>query len=157
MKRIDSSLSSVAHVTDFFFFPDFEKPADEEDVLAATGGGVDVTGDSLRAFAIDLRASWNGSIDDGWATLADSLFTVGTGAFLKLGSFGFGLGAEKKDESDFASLTEVTTCFASFLMSGTFIGSGGATANFLDGGAVFDEGTSPSFRFLLFASTVQEN
>lgn len=79
------------------------------EVPADIGGGVVTIGEPFRAF-IDLSASWNGSIEDGCAILrSGSFFTGGaTGAFLKLGNFGFGFGAEKKDESDFASFTAVT-------------------------------------------------
>lgn len=64
MKRMDSSWASGTHVTDFFFLPFLAKPVCGG-VLTDVEGGVDTTGDSLRAFAIDLSASWNGSIEEG--------------------------------------------------------------------------------------------
>lgn len=110
-------------------------------------------GDSLRALAIDFKASWKGSIEEGCAMLAaGSCFTVVGGAFLKLGSFGLGFGAEKNEESDLASLTEVTTGLTSFLTMGAFEGAGVATATFFAGGADFDGAASGSLRFLLLAS-----
>lgn len=78
----------------------------------------------------------------------------GAGAFLKLGSFGFGLGAEKNEESDLASLTAVTGGFTSFLTMG-FDDDAEPTAGFFDGGSVFEGGGSLGFRFLPFGS-VQE-
>jgi hypothetical protein len=71
---------------------------------------------------------------------------------LNVGSFGFGLGAEKNDESDFASFTEVTTVFGSLFTAVGFDGAGGATAIFFAGGPVFKGCGSLSFRFLLFVS-----
>jgi hypothetical protein len=81
-----------------------------------------------------------------------SFLTVGAGAFLKVGSFGFGLGAEKNEESDLASFTAVTTAFGSFFTAGGLDSAGGATAIFFAGGAVFAGSGSLSFRFLLFVS-----
>lgn len=78
---------------------------------------------------------------------------MAAGAFLNVGSFGFGLGAEKKEESDLASFTEVTTAFDSFFTAGDLDGAGGATAIFFAGGAVFVGCGSFSFRFLLLVST----
>lgn len=110
-------------------------------------------GESLRAFAIDFKTSWKGSIEDGWAMLAaGSCFTVVGGAFLKLGNLGLGFGAEKNEESDFASFTEVTTGLTSFLMTGAFEGASVATATFFVGGANFEGVASGSFRFLLLMS-----
>lgn len=109
MKRIDSSLPSGAHETDFFSFPFFATPACvccNTSGGVGTDGGVETTGESLRAF-IDLSASWKGSIDDGWAVFV--AFVPGSrlmfkaagagagGAFLKLGSLGFAFGAEKNE------------------------------------------------------------
>jgi hypothetical protein len=91
-------------------------------------------------------------MEDGWAILTTASFTVGTGAFLKVGSFGFGLGAEKNEESDLASFTEVTTVLGSFFTATAFEGADGATATFFVGGAVFEGVGSLSFRFLLFVS-----
>jgi hypothetical protein len=71
----------------------------------------------------------------------------GGGAFLKLGSFGFGLGAEKKDESDFASFTAGTAGFTSFLTIG-LDDDAEPTAGFFDGGGAFEGGGSLGFRFL---------
>lgn len=139
-------------MTDFFFCPDFVKPFKGGDLRAAMGGGVDAAGESRFAFAIDLRASWNGSIEDGCAMLADSFLATGGGAFLKLGSFGLGFGAEKNEESDFASLTDVIAGFASFFKVAGLDVAEVATAGFFAGGATFDEGGSVGFRFLLFES-----
>jgi hypothetical protein len=57
----------------------------------------------------------------------------GGGAFLKFGNFGLGLGAEKNDESDLASLTAVTRGFTSFFTKGFADATGAATAAFLLG------------------------
>ena len=74
------------------------------------------------------------------------------GAFLKLGNFGFGFGAEKNDESDFASLTVVVTTLgftcATFEVVAVFAA---ATDGFFGGGAAFDELSSESFRFFVFS------
>jgi hypothetical protein len=100
-----------------------------------------------------LRTSWNGSIEDGWAIfVTGSRFIAGVGAFLNVGSFGFGLGAEKNEESDLASFTEVTTAFGSFFTIEDFDRTGGATAIFFGGGADFMGCDSFSFRFLLLVS-----
>jgi hypothetical protein len=82
-----------------------------------------------------------------------SFFTTGAGAFLNVGSFGFGLGAEKNDESDFASFTDVTIGFGSFFTTAGLDGADGVTAIFFAGGAIFEGCGSLNFRFLLFAST----
>lgn len=126
-------------------------------MLAGTDGGVDTTGESLRAF-IDLSASWKGSIDDGCAVFV--AFVPGSllalvaeaggagGAFLKLGSFGFGFGAEKNEKSDLASLTAVgKTGFDSFFIITGLDEDAMPTAGFFIGGGTFD-GASLSFRFL---------
>jgi hypothetical protein len=76
---------------------------------------------------------------------------TGPEAFLNVGSLGFGLGAEKNDESDFASFTDVTTAFGSFFTTAGLDGAGGATAIFFAGGAVFEGCGSFNFRFLLFS------
>jgi hypothetical protein len=75
----------------------------------------------------------------------------GAGAFLKLGSLGFGLGAEKNDESDLASFTAVTAGLTSFFTMG-FDDDAKPTAGFLDGGGVLEGGGSLSFRFLPLGS-----
>lgn len=153
MSLTSSSWPSGAQDTVFPFFFNFDGPGIGAGV-AATDGGVDaVAGDPLLAFAISFSASWNGSIADGCATCS-SFFG---GAFLNVGSFGFGLGAEKKDESDLASLTAVTTGFAPSFF--TVVAAGAARdegpapddeiACFFSGGAAFG---SVTFRFLLFGS-----
>jgi hypothetical protein len=91
-------------------------------------------------------------MEEGCATFGSGSFLIrGTGAFLKLGSFGLGLGAEKKEESDFASLTAVTIGLASFLTMGLDVDAIAETATFLAGGSAFGGG-SLSLRFLLFKS-----
>lgn len=117
------------------------------------GGGVAVAGESLRAFAIDFNASSNGLNDDGCATFGSGSFlTGGGGAFLKLGNLGFGLGPEKNEESDFASFTSFTTCFASFLTAtGLTEFAEVEIAAFLEAGADFADAVS-AFLFLPFAS-----
>jgi hypothetical protein len=124
--------------------------------LAGTDGGVDTTGESLRAF-MDLSASWNGSIDDGCAVFEPgSRLTLmeaargGGGAFLKLGSLCFGFGAEKNEESDLASLTAAG--FVSFFTTTGFDEDAVPTAGFFVGGGVFDV-ASLSFRFFGLTST----
>ena len=80
--------------------------------------------------------------------------TGAAGAFLKLGSFGLGLGAEKNEESDFASFTSLSSfpaVFVSFLTTG-FVEDGADTAVRFGGGPAFAD-ASP-FRFLFAASTV---
>jgi len=151
---MDCNWPSGAQVTDFFFLPSLVRPVVCGGVLAEVGGGVETAGDSFRALAIDLRASWNGSIDEGCATFGSSSFficVVGAGAFLKLGSLGFGLGAEKNEESDLASFTAVTTGFASFFTIG-LDDDAVPTAAFFGGGMAFDGGGSLGFRFLVFES-----
>lgn len=82
----------------------------------------------------------------------------GTAAFLKLGSLGFGFGAEKKEESDFDSLTDdddeaVADEAEEMALEGSFsfltmgFDDEEATACFLAGGAAFAGGSS-DFRFL---------
>lgn len=138
----------------------FGVPATLGGVFDEPGGGVaeegaPITGDPLRPFDIDLRTSWKGSIDDGCATLLlTPFFPVpdlpgrGSGAFLKLGSFGFALGAEKNDESDLASFVGgvlVNSEEASFLTAMGFVDVAEPTAGFLDsGGALIG---ASSFRF----------
>jgi hypothetical protein len=152
---MDTSSLSGGQVTIFFLLPDFVRCVAVGRVLVEVGGGgVDTTGDSFRALAIDLRASWNGSIEDGWDIFGSGSFFVGgrVGAFLKLGSFGFGFGAEKNDESDFASFTEVTNGLISFFTTGlVVVVDDDATAGFFEGGAVFGGG-SLGFRFFPFGS-----
>lgn len=96
-------------------------------------------------------ASLKGSTADGWATLGSgtgSFFTGG--AFLKLGSLGLGLGAEKNEESDFASLT-AGAGLISFLTGMGLTGSGATfeMASFFAGGAAFEENPSSNLRFLV--------
>lgn len=177
---ITSRLPSGAHVTDFFFFPSLVKPAFPANVVgvpAALGGVPDdpgggvadalgpIAGDPFLPFAIDFSTSWNGSIDDGCATFASSFFTntaaavpgAGGGAFLKLGSFGLALGAEKNDESDLASFVEAALAneeeeAVSFFAVMGFVDVADPTAGFLesDGALV---GTS-SFRFFDLGSVI---
>lgn len=113
---------------------------------------VAVTG-SFRTLAIDFRASSKGFNADGWAIFCSgSLRATGVGAFLKLGSFGLGLGAEKKDESDLTSLTSLAVAaFTSFLTTVTFDDGPADVAAFLAGGTVLDAGAS-ALRFLLLPS-----
>ena len=98
--------------------------------------------------------SSNGLKDDGCAMLESASFFAAAAAgafFLKLGIL-VGLGLEKNEESDFASLT---TCLLSFLTA-TALGvvvTGPGTAAFLTGGAPL-AGFVSARRFLPFASTV---
>lgn len=129
------------------------------DVLGADG-------DDLRAL-MSFRASWKASVDEGCATFAGSSFfivagvTGPLGAFLKLGNFGFCLGAEKKDESDFDSFTIVAAAIADVVVDGfpsfltTTDGRDDDTADtalFFAGGPTLDV-TSGSLRFFGFASS----
>ena len=82
-----------------------------------------------------------------------SVLVGAAGAFLKLGSLGFGFGAEKNDESDLASFTAVTTGFASFFTAGRE--EAGVRANFLMGKTPLGGG-SLNFRFLLFEPSRME-
>ena len=68
---------------------------------------------------------------------------------MKLGSFGLGFGAEKNDESDFASLTALAfvTVVVNFVVVDT-------TAVFLVGGPGFGGG-SDGFLFFVFVSTTR--
>ena len=165
MSFTNSSCPSGAHVTDFFFLRGL--------VLASTKGGVAVvlldilgaTGDGFRALAISFNASWNASVDEGWATFAGVSFLVATdvvgpvGAFLKLGNFGFCLGAEKNDESDFESFTVVAVAatvvdsLPSFLTTteGRDVDADDMALFFVGGPAL--DGASGNLRFFGFAST----
>ena len=93
-----------------------------------------VTGDCVRPFPMDLRASWKGSIEDGCAMLGSvgSFFTSGKGAFLNVGNLGLGFGAEKKDESDLASFTGGPVVADLVVVE---VGFAVPTAAFLAGGA----------------------
>lgn len=77
------------------------------------------------------------------------LVAGGGGAFLKLGSFGFGFGVEKKDASVFASFTAVTTLvsFLTVVMLGLLED---AIATFFTGGNDFVP-LSLSFRFFVLS------
>ena len=66
---------------------------------------------------------------------------------MKLGSFGFGFGAEKNDESDFASLTA-----PAFVVTVVTLTVAGVTAVFFVGGPGFGGG-SDGFLFLVFESS----
>jgi hypothetical protein len=78
------------------------------------------------------------------------------GAFLKLGSLGFGLGAEKNDESDLASLTAVTTGLVSFLTTTGFDDDAVPTADFFVGGGAFEGVASLNFRFFDLTSKLSQ-
>ena len=153
MSFIRSSSPSGAQVTRLRGLPLAVRLDDATSGGAVVGGGGAVAGESLRAFAIDFNASSNGLNDDGCATFGSgSFFAGGGGAFLKLGSFGFGFGPEKNEESDFASLTSLTTAFASFLTATGFVEVVEVeTAAFFEGGTDFTDALS-AFRFLPFAS-----
>ncbi len=157
MSLTSSSCPSGAHETDFFFFKGFVGSVEEVCRKGAEdpGGGVEVAGESFLGF-IDLTISRNGSYEDGCATLGSSSFLTGAGAFLKLGKGRFGLGAEKKDESDLASLTSFTVAavFPSRLTAVTFVDEPEATigAFLVDGAPFCKAGESSAFRFLLLMS-----
>lgn len=146
-------------MTDFLTLPDFVTVVEIAKVFVGggcTGGGVDVAGDSFLGL-IDFKASSNGLKFDGCAMLASGSFLTGTGAFLKLGSLGFGLGAEKKDESDFAFLTS-TAGFVSFFTGTGVLDNGTDVVDvvvFLAGGAAL-EGAS-ALRFLPLESAMIVN
>ena len=117
---------------------------------------VAVTG-SFRTLAIDFRASSKGFNADGWAIFCSgSLRATGVGAFLKLGSFGLGLGAEKKDESVFASFVAegfATTFFVAEAFVATLLDDVTTVVRdpfFANGFAT--GGGSSALRFLLFTS-----
>ena len=154
MSLICSRRPSGAQLTDFFFFTVLVKLAVTVAAVVEIGGvgwgGVGVTeGDSLRALAIDFKASWKGSSEDGCAMFVSGSFFTGTGAFLKLGSFGLGFGAEKNDESDFASLT--APAFVAVIVDFVIC----ATAVFFVGGPGFGGG-SDGFLFFVFASRIND-
>lgn len=159
-------------------------------LVDATGS---TAGDAFRALFITLNASWNASIELGCATFVSTIigFTssptpapppalvllpalpdvdgVEDGRFfLKLGNFGFGFGALKKLESDFASLTVApliddeaaaeSTVDGVEVMPSFFTGTGlddgvADIAAFFNGGAAF--GTSPSFLFFAFGTSIE--
>lgn len=155
MSLICSRRPSGAQLTDFFFFTVFVKPAVTVAVVVGVGrvgwGGVGVTdGDSLRPFAIDFKASWKGSSEEGCATFASGSFFKGAGAFLKLGSFGLGFGLEKKDESDLASLTALV--FVAVVVDFMVVS---VTAVFFAGGPGFGGG-SDGFLFFVFVSSTND-
>lgn len=150
MSLICSRRPSGAQLTDFFFFTVLVKLVVAVAVVAKVDDvgwrGVGVTeGDSLRAFAIDFKASWKGSSEDGCAMLVSGSFFTGTGAFLKLGSFGLGFGAEKNDESDLASL--IAPAFVGVVVDFVVC----VTAAFFAGGPIFGGG-SDGFLFFVFVS-----
>jgi hypothetical protein len=167
MSFTNSSCPSGAHDTVFFFLRGFApaNTADDADALLVDVLGAD--GDDLRAI-MSFRASWKASVDEGCAMFAGGSFFVVTavtaplGAFLKLGNFGFCLGAEKKDESDFDSFTIVVAAvatvvvddFPSFLTTteGRDDDAAADTAVFFVGGPTLGV-TSGSLRFFGFASS----
>jgi hypothetical protein len=163
MSFTNSSCPSGAHVTDFFFLSGLAPANTEEDANALLLDVLGADGDGLRAL-MSFRASWNASVDEGCATFARGSFVatdaaVPMGAFLKLGNFGFCLGAEKKEESDFDSFTVaaavdvVVDGFPSFLtITEGRDDDAAVTALFFAGGPALD-GTSGSLRFFCFAST----
>ena len=66
---------------------------------------------------------------------------------MKLGSFGFGFGVEKNDESDLASLTAPI-----FVVTVMVLAVAGVTADFFAGGPGFGGG-SDGFLFFVFESS----
>ena len=70
---------------------------------------------------------------------------------MKLGSFGFGFGVEKNDESDLASLTA-----PAFVATVEILTVVGVTAVFFAGGPGF-EGGSDDFLFFVFGSNTGDN
>lgn len=86
--------------------------------------------------------------------MSGSFLTV-AGAFLKLGNFGLGFGAEKNDESDRESLTGRNTGLASFFIATLEDDAAGVTATFFMGGGALAAGGSFSFRFFSFASEIK--
>ena len=159
MSFTNSSCPSGAHVTDFFFLSGLAPVNTEEDASALLLDVLGADGDGLRAL-MSFRASWNASVDEGRATFAGGSFfvtagaVVPTGAFLKVGNFGFCLGAEKNEESDFDSFTAVAAVgFPSFLTITEGRDDDVAdTALFFAGGPSLD-GLSGSLRFFCFVST----
>lgn len=128
MSLILSSMPGGAQVTVFFFVPLLLRP-----LLCACacpcawfcGGVSDVDGGVLTAGEsrlvlrpIDFSASSNGFTEDGCATFDGAPGFAGVcaggagGAFLKVGNLGLGFGAEKNDESDFASFDDVDLMLA---------------------------------------------
>ena len=165
MSFTNSSCPSGAHVTDFFFLTGLASANTAEGVVMVLPDILGAAGDGFRALAMSFNASWNASVDEGWATFAGVSFLIAMdavgplGAFLKLGNFGFCLGAEKNDESDFESFTVAATApvvvesLPSFLTTteGRDVDAGD-TALFFVGGPALD-GASGNLRFFGFAST----
>jgi hypothetical protein len=171
MSFTNSSCPSGAHVTDFFFLSNLAPTATAGDTASVLLDVPEAVGDGLRALAISFRASWNASVDDGCATFAGGSFfaVVGAvtpaGAFLKLGSFGFCLGAEKKDESDFDSFIVVVVIVIAAAATAVVVDGLPSfltttegrnddvtdTALFFAGGPGLDK-ASGSLRFFCFAS-----
>jgi hypothetical protein len=165
MSFTNSSRPSGAHVTDFFFLTGPAPANTAEGAIVVLPDIFGATGDGFRALAMSFKASWNASVDEGWATFAGVSFLIEMdavgplGAFLKLGNFGFCLGAEKNDESDFESFTVapaapvVAESLPSFLTTteGRDVDAGD-TALFFVGGPALDE-ASGNLRFFGFAST----
>jgi hypothetical protein len=165
MSFTNSSCPSGAHVTDFFFLSGLASASTAEGVTVVLPDILGATGDGFRALAMSFNASWNASVDEGWATFAGVSFLVAmgavgpVGAFLKLGNFGFCFGAEKNDESDLESFTvvaataDVVDSLPSFLTT-----TGGRDVDACDmalffvGGPALD-GASGNLRFFGFAST----
>ena len=165
MSFTNSSCPSGAHVTVFFFLSGLAPASTTEGGVVILPDILGATGDGFRALAMSFNASWNASVDEGWATFAEVSFLIAidavgpVSAFLKLGNFGFCLGAEKNDESDFESFTAVAVAaavvdsFPSFLTTteGRDVDAGDM-ALFFVGGPVLD-GASGNLRFFGFAST----
>ncbi|SRR6266851_9821628 len=163
MSFTNSSCPSGAHVTDFFFLSGLAPANTAEDAGVLLLDVLGADGDGLRAL-MSFRASWKASVDEGCATFAGGSFvTAGAvaGAFLKLGNFGFCLGAEKKDESDFDSFTVAAAAVAVIIVDGlpSFLTTtegrdddAADTALFFAGGPTLDV-PSGSLRFFGFTST----
>jgi hypothetical protein len=171
MSFTNSSCPSGAHVTDFFFLSSLAPTDTAEDTVSVLLDVLGAAGDGLRALAMSFRASWNASVDEGCATFAGGSFfmVVGAvapaGAFLKLGNFGFCLGAEKNEESDFDSFIIAAAAATAVVVDGlpSFLTTTEGrdedatdTALFFAGGPGLD-GASGSLRFFCFASAQGSN
>jgi hypothetical protein len=113
------SLSSGTHFTLFRFLRPFPgtvaaagtgvEDVDDDDAVPAAAAAAATAcggcaGDPLRAFICASRSETDSSgVTSGFVDDADP--GAGAGAFLNVGNFGLGLGAEKNDESVFPSLT----------------------------------------------------
>ena len=132
------------------FLSNFVPPLADDAAAVLLGSGVAEL-PPARPFPILASASWNGSAAFGCATSAlackggarAAAAVDAVGAFLKLGNFCLGFGAEKKDESTLASFAATTFSFFTFTCAAAAV-----VRAFLAGGALAFAASSASFLLL---------